>query len=89
MYKVELMSSYHTENHTDGLGEFFVASLSQDYPLEFEVVNRIKPTAVTRNLIPDPNLGTWLVECDEATLNAIEANPNYLVLSSEVIDNGE
>ena len=37
------------------------------------------------NLTPDPNLMTCLVTCEEAVLDAIEADADYLVLWSEEI----
>jgi len=37
------------------------------------------------NLTPNPNLMTCWVECEEAVLDAIEADADYLVLWSEEI----
>lgn len=39
----------------------------------------------TANLRPDPNEYTVAVVCDQATLDAIEADPTYEVLWSEEI----
>ncbi|MFW2441124.1 MAG: hypothetical protein ACN4GR_17335 [Arenicellales bacterium] len=36
--------------------------------------------------VPDPNLYSVVIECDDATLALIESDTNYHVITSEVID---
>ena len=39
----------------------------------------------SENLTPNPNTFSCRIECDDATLAAIEADNNYYVISSDVI----
>ena len=53
--------------------------LGEDYQIKIEDITG-QPAG---NLHPDPNLYSVLVECDEITLAAIEADPKYHVVWSE------
>ena len=39
----------------------------------------------SENLSPNPNLFACKIECDDVTLTAIEADPNYYVVYADVI----
>ena len=60
--------------------EVFAPTINNNYTLLMCVDSTNQPA---ENLRPKPNLYIVQIECDEATLDLIEADPNYYVNWSE------
>ena len=69
----------------DGLSEdtAFSPSITTDYPAiaKYQDITA-QPSA---ELTPNPNMYNVLIECDDATLALIEADPKYSVIISDPI----
>lgn len=50
------------------------------------IVSGTDLTGDCSNVTPTPNLGLWEVVCDQATLDAIEADPNYWIESADEVE---
>lgn len=63
----------------------YAPRLAQDYPAVSwsDVTGTPVPS-----LVPDPSLVNIVVECDEITKDAIEADPNYITWWTEEIIDG-
>lgn len=77
MFKTTVLANWILTS--DEAGAVYRANLILDYPLEVGVVDRIENLGSDENVEPDPNLNLWEIICDQATLDAIEADPNYYV----------
>lgn len=77
MNRLEILSEWTTDN----MG--FLPTFCIDYP---SIPTQDVTGTPGVNLTPAPNQLVLEVLCDDAALAAIEADPNYFVLSSEVID---
>jgi hypothetical protein len=79
MFRIEVISS------TSGDGTEAVPFASQihaDYPsIKVDDLSGIAPSLMRK----EPDLRVLTVTCDQATLDLIEADQNYLVLTSEEI----
>ena len=60
-------------------------NLAIDYPPSPSMLSCSSVAQTAANMVPDPPLNTWAVVCSQVTLDAIEADNNYQVLSSEEI----
>ena len=77
MFNVKVITAWVGTGVED---DSYFPSIARDYQVAAEDITG----GVT---LPDPNLTTWQIICDQATLVLIEADPNYNVLSSEEIIN--
>lgn len=85
MFKITVITPmvYKDLNYGNGLTRMgFTGEIAEDYTVPFCGDITIQPAS---NLPTDPAIYTAIVICDQATLNAIEADIKYQVLSSEEI----
>ena len=66
---------------TGAAGDAFRPQLADDYAVDWQDITGQQD----RQLIPAPNAYTLQVTCDDATLAAIQADANYVVLFFEVV----
>jgi len=78
MWQAEVLTEWLFEDGTNR------PRLTKDYRLVSAVDTTGQPV---ENLVPDPNQSIWYIVCEEAMLDLIEADNNYLVLwAKEVIE---
>lgn len=80
MNRIEILSQWSVNTEGENTPNFRV-----DYAGKFSTWEDITRTP-SPNLTPNPNQVVLRVECNDATLALIEADTNYFVLTSEVID---
>ncbi len=61
--------------------------IALDYPLSSNMLKCETLSQGPDEYLSDPPLNVWAVVCSQAILDLIEADPNYLVQSSEEIIN--
>lgn len=83
MFRIEVLVSWVLWHDPVSDTQVYRSNIAVDYGVR---CRDITGQPISR-LMPDPNLFTAYVECDQATLDLIDADPNYQILSSEEIIN--
>jgi hypothetical protein len=83
MYKATVAGMWGQKLIDGIMGSYPQFTIDYPHSIGEQVENVVQPGV---NVPPDPNINMWVVTCELATLNAIEADPNYYVHSSQEIE---
>jgi hypothetical protein len=93
MYDVIVIGKWGTRiDNRDGVSILFSPQIANDFGMNEPDSTTISYATIAQNggqVLPEPNMNMWRIVCDPATYNAIDADPNYIVHSSEDIGGDE